>query len=165
MAARPTGWQSPGFTVFGLDGKSLYPALGTPVTYIQAGLNWEASGHAANWAETYYTIVTPRDPYLARDLTTAVTIDVGRDGVPVVAMVDTYNLPNWQDGSKTPHLPHAIAIVGYDNTANPPTYTYTETCGRACNRRGGNQDGQIHVIPQSKIVQALQNKAGFGFIW
>jgi len=166
MAARPTGWLSPGFSVFALDGKPLYPSLGTPITNIMAGLNWEASGHAAgDWNETYYTIVTPQDPYLARDLSAAVTIDVGRDSVPVVAMVDTFDLPNWQNGSATPHTRHAIAIVGYDNTANPPTFTYTETCGRACNRRGGNMDGQIHVIPQWQMVAAIQDPVGSGFLW
>ena len=165
MVARPTGWLSPGFTLFALDGKPLYPALGTPITNIQAGLNWEASGHADNWSETYYTIVTPQDPNLARDLRTAVMIDVGRDRVPVVAMADTNGLPNWQAGASTPHTRHAIAIVGYDNTANPPTYTYTETCGRACNRRGGNKDGDLHVIPQAQMVKAILDEAGSGFVW
>jgi hypothetical protein len=166
MAAQPIGWQSTGFTLFALDGKPLYPALGTPLSNIQAGLNWEASGHSlGNWSETYYTLVTPQDPSLARDLAAAVTIDVGRDQVPVVALVDTYDLPNWQNGDATPHIRHAIAIVGYDNTANPPTFTYTETCGRACNRRGGNQNGQIHVIAQSELVKAIQDKVGSGFVW
>jgi len=85
--------------------------------------------------------------------------------VPVVAMVDTFNLPNWQAGAATPHIRHAISIVGYDNAANPPTFTYTETCGRACNRRGGNQDGDIHVISQADMVLALQNQVGMGFVW
>ena len=85
--------------------------------------------------------------------------------MPVVALADSFNLPNWQDGDSTPHIPHSIAIVGYDNTANPPTFTYTETCGRACNRRGGNQDGDIHVIPQSDLVLAIKNTAGSGFVW
>ncbi len=165
MAARPTGWLSPGFTVFALDGKALYPALGTPITNIGAGLNWEASGHAIDWGETYYTIVTPRDPNLARDLTTAVMIDVGRDRVPVVAMVDTNGLPNWQNGTATPHTRHAVAIVGYDNTANPPTFTYTETCGRDCNRRGGNMNGDLHVISQAQMVNAIVDKVGSGFVW
>jgi hypothetical protein len=165
MAAQPTGWTAPGFAVFSLDGKTLYPSLGTPITNIMAGLNWEASGHSDNWNEAYYTIVTPQDPNLARDLTAAVMIDVGRDHVPVVAMVDTFNLPNWQAGSKTPHTRHAIAIVGYDNTAKPPTFTYTESCGKACDPRPGNHNGDIHVIPQSTMVKAIQNKVGSGFVW
>jgi hypothetical protein len=166
MAAKPPTWQSTGYALFALDGKPLYPSFGTQPANTVAGLNWEASGHNPNnWGETYYAPVVPSDPTLASDLTAAVMLDVGRDGVPVVALADSFNLPNWQDGDSTPHIPHSIAIVGYDNTANPPTFTYTETCGRACNRRGGNQDGDIHVIPQSDLVLAIKNTAGSGFVW
>jgi hypothetical protein len=166
MAAHPPTWQSTGYALFALDGKPLYPSFGTQPANTVAGLNWEASGHNPNnWGETYYAMVVPSDPTLAADLTAAVMLDVGRDGVPVVALADSFNLPNWQNGDSTPHIPHSIAIVGYDNTANPPTFTYTETCGRACNRRGGNTDGDIHVIPQSDMVLAIANTAGSGFVW
>ncbi len=87
-------------------------------------------------------------------------LDVGRDGVPVIAAVDAYDLPNWQAGSATPHTRHAVTIVGYDNTANPPTYTYIDTCGRSCNNRGGNGYGQLHVISQAQMVLSLQNCGG-----
>ena len=166
MNARPATWQSAGFAVFAKDGKTLYPTLGTPRTNIQAGLNWEVSGHdPASWPEAYYASVIRPDPTLARDLTAAVTLDVGRDGVPVIGAVDTYNLPNWQNGAATPHIRHAVAIVGYDNSANPPTFTYLDTCGRSCNNRGGNQNGQIHVIAQSQMVLAIKNTVGSGFVW
>jgi hypothetical protein len=65
----------------------------------------------------------------------------------------------------TPHTRHAISIVGYDNTANPPTFTYLDTCGRSCNNRGGNQNGQIHVISQAQMVKAITDGNGMGFIW
>jgi len=121
MAAKPPTWQSTGYALFALDGKPLYPSFGTQPANTVAGLNWEASGHNPNnWGETYYAPVVPSDPTLASDLTAAVMLDVGRDGVPVVALADSFNLPNWQDGDSTPHIPHSIAIVGYDNTANPP---------------------------------------------
>jgi hypothetical protein len=166
MSARPATWQSSGFAVFAKDGKALYPTLGTPRTNIQAGLNWEVSGHDnASWPEAYYASVIRPDPTLARDLTAAVMLDVGRDGVPVIGAVDTYNLPNWQNGSATPHIRHAVAIVGYDNTSNPPTFTYLDTCGHSCNNRGGNQNGQIHVIAQSQMVLAIKNTVGSGFVW
>jgi hypothetical protein len=166
MAAQPTTWQSAGFAVFAKDGNALYPTSGTPRTNIQAGLNWEVSGHDANgWPEAYYASVIRPDPTLARDLTAAVMLDVGRDGVPVIGAVDTFNLPNWQAGAATPHIRHAISIVGYDNNANPPTFTYLDTCGRQCNNRGGNQNGQIHVIAQSQLVLAIQNTVGSGFVW
>jgi hypothetical protein len=168
MAVAPAGWISPGIAIF-VDsrGKALYPTKGTPPRNIQAALNWEASGHATDWAETWYTTVSRADPTLARDLTAAVMLDVGRDGVPVVAAVDTFDLPNWQasPASKTSHTRHAIAIVGYDNTANPPTFMYLDTCGRSCNSRGGNGNGQIHVISQAQMVQALTDANGIGFVW
>lgn len=166
MSAQPATWQSAGFAVFAKDGKALYPTLGTPRTNIQAGLNWEVSGHdPASWPDAYYASVIRPDPTLARDLTAAVMLDVGRDGVPVIGAVDTYNLPNWQNGAATPHIRHAVAIVGYDNTANPPTFTYLDTCGKSCNNRGGNQNGQIHVIAQSQMVLAIRNTVGSGFVW
>ena len=166
MAVTPAGWTSPGVDVFvSGQGKALYPTRGAPPGDMQAALNWEASGHGASWAETYYATVHRWDPTLARDLTEAVMLDVGRDGVPVVVAADTFNLPNWQNGSKTPHTRHAISIVGYDNTANPPTFTYLDTCGRSCNARGGNQNGQIHVISQAQMVAALTADNGMSFSW
>jgi hypothetical protein len=166
MAAQPATWQSAGLSVFARSGKPLYPTSGTPRTNIQTGLNWEVSGHdPSNWTQAYYASVIRPDPTLARDLTAAVMLDIGRDGVPVVAAVDAYNLPNWQAGSATPHTRHAIAIVGYDNTANPPTFTYIDTCGRSCNNRGGNGYGQVHVISQAQMVLSIQNVLGSGFVW
>jgi hypothetical protein len=166
MASQPATWQSAGLSVFARDGKPLYPTSGTPRTNIQTGLNWEVSGHAASsWTEAYYASVIRPDPTLARDLTAAVMLDVGRDGVPVIGAVDAFNLPNWQAGTATPHTRHAVAIVGYDNTAKPPTFSYIDTCGRTCNNRGGNGYGQVHVISQAAMVLAIQNKVGSGFVW
>jgi hypothetical protein len=164
---QPPGWQSPGIAVFAnSNGAALYPTRGAPRTNIQAGLNWEISGHAEEtWATAWYASVIRPDPTLAQDLQSAVTLDVGRDGVPVIAALDTFDLPNWQDGAATPHTRHAVAIVGYDNAASPPTYTYIDTCGRSCNNRGGNQNGQLHVIAQSRMVLAIQDKVGSGFVW
>lgn len=167
MAMQPPGWQSAGEAVYAdASGKPLYPTIGAPRTNIQVALNWEASGHAAaGWAEFWYASVMRFEPTAARDLQMAVTLDVGRDGVPVVVELDTHGLPNWQAGAATPHIRHSVAIVGYDNAATPPTYTYVDTCGRACNNRGGNQDGQLHVIPQSQMVLAMQDTVGSGFVW
>lgn len=169
MQVTPAGWTTPGIDIMvDGEGKPRYPLLGATMADIKAALNWEASNHrVADSQDFYYASVGRWDPTLARDLQAAVMLDVGRDGVPVVAGVDTFGLPNWQasDPSKTPHTRHAIAIVGYDNTANPPTYTYLDTCGRACNNRGGNQNGQIHVISQDGLVQALTAAHGLSFVW
>ena len=167
MAIKPPGWQSTGISVFADNkGHALYPTIGAPRTNIQVALNWEASGHdPAGWSDFYYASVMRFEPRLARDLAVAVTLDVGRDGVPVVVELDTHGLPNWQNGKATPHIRHAIAIVGYDNAANPPTFTYIDTCGRACNNRGGNQNGALHVIAQAQMVKAIQDTVGSGFVW
>ena len=166
MAMQPPGWQSAGEAVYAdATGKPLYPTIGAPRTNIQVALNWEASGHASGWADYWYASVMRFEPNAARDLQVAVTLDVGRDGVPVVVELDTHGLPNWQAGAATPHIRHSVAIVGYDNTASPPTYIYIDTCGRACNNRGGNQDGQLHVIAQSQMVAAMQDTVGSGFVW
>jgi hypothetical protein len=167
MKVKPAGWTSPGVDIMvDAEGRPRYPLLGAPPADIQAALNWEASGHqASGWQDTYYTSVGRWDPTLARDLQVAVMLDIGRDGVPIVMAVDTVGLPNWQNGSRTPHTRHAITIVGYNNAANPPTYTYLDTCGRGCNSRAGNTGGQIHVISQAGMVAALTAAHGMNFIW
>jgi len=166
MAVLPAGWTSPGIDVFvGGDGRPLYPTRGSPPPDTQAGLNWEASGHARDWAETWYASVNKWDPTMARDLTAAVMLDVGRDGVPVIVSADTFFLPNWQAGSRTPHTRHSVTIVGYDNKANPPTFTYLDTCGRLCNYRAGNRYGQSYTISQAQMVKAVSQGNGMGFIW
>jgi hypothetical protein len=169
MAAAPAGWTSTGIDIYvDGDGVARYPTLGAPPRYMMAGLNWEASGQVqTGWQETYYAAVGRWDPTIARDLRTAAMIDIGRDGVAIIASADTYHLPNWQAANPddTPHIRHAIAIVGYDNTATPPTYTYLDTCGRQCNSRGGNRNGQVHVISQDQMATAITETYGMGFIW
>jgi hypothetical protein len=167
MQVQPAGWKATGIAVFAdADGKPVYPTWGASKEQIATGANWEISGHASDgWADGWYGPVNTGNKSMARDLNAAVMMDVGRDGVPVIGAVDVSYLPNWQSGSTTPHTRHAIAIVGYDNTANPPTYSYLDTCGRACNARSGNQNGKVHVIAQSAMVQAMQDGVGDGFVW
>ena len=148
----------------------LVSASGAPVAAARTldlmAINWEVCGHdPSGLADAWYTSVTNVDPTLARDLQMAVMLDVGRDGVPVIAAVDSFELPNWQAGAATSHIQHGVRIVGYDNAANPPTYTYIDTCGRSCDNRGGNQNGQIHVISQATMVRAIRDSGGSGFVW
>jgi hypothetical protein len=167
MAAQPPGWASTGIDVFSDQrGHPLYPTRGASPRSILMAINWEVSGHDPNgWSDAWYTAVTNVDPTLARDLQLAVMLDVGRDGVPVIAAVDSFELPNWQAGAATPHIQHGVTIVGYDNAANPPTYTYIDTCGRSCDNRGGNQNGQVHAISQAAMARAIRDTGGSGFIW
>ena len=165
-AAKPAGWTSAGLAVFAAAGKPLYPSTGTDRSTIQVGLNWEVSGHdASTWATAYYASVVRSAPFLAHDLNSAVMLDLGRDGVPVIAAVDSFYLPNWANGNATQHAGHSIAIVGYDNTANPPTYSYIDTCGHACNPRTANREGRVYVIPQSRLSLAMKYTSGAGFVW
>jgi hypothetical protein len=166
MEMQPPGWKSTGMAVFAINGKAIYRTFGASRANVQVALNWEASGHERhNWVNFWYTGVMRFSPNFAYDLKTAVMLDVGRDGVPVIPILDTYVLPNWQDGSRTRHVIHAVAIVGYDNTASPPTYTYIDTCARGCNSRPGNQNGGLYTVPQDLMVQAIQDTVGSGFVW
>jgi hypothetical protein len=167
MQSQPPTWRATGISVWADDrGAPYYPTRGASLESIQTGVNWEVSGRdPSRWVDAWYGTVNSYDQTLARDLQVAVMLDVGRDGVPVVAAIDTFDLPNWQDGASTPHTRHAVTIVGYDNTASPPTFSYIDTCGRACNSRGDNQNGQIHVIAQSQMVAALDDAVGIGFSW
>jgi hypothetical protein len=167
MNVQPPGWLATGVDTFtSSDGGPMYPTRGASPRAIAVALNSEIAGpNVANWASTWYSYVTKGDPTLAADLHTAVQLDVGRDHVAVVAAADTYELPNWQAGTATPHTRHAISIVGYNDAASPPTYTYLDTCGRSCNGRAGNTNGGAHTIAQSAMVQALQDSAGIGFVW
>lgn len=167
MQSQPPTWSATGVSVWADDrGAPYYPTRGASLEGIQTGVNWEVSGRdPSRWVDAWYGTVNSYDPTLARDLQVAVMLDVGRDGVPVVAAIDTFDLPNWQDGASTPHTRHAVTIVGYDNTASPPTFTYIDTCGRGCNARGNNDNGQIHVIAQSQMVAAIDDAVGVGFSW
>jgi hypothetical protein len=165
MSIQPPGWQARGIPVYAdAKGRPLYPTIGAPRTNIQVALNWEASDHNVfGWTEFWYAGVMRFEPTLARDLRAAVMLDVGRDGVPVVAELDTHGLPDWQGRDR--HVRHAVTIVGYDNDANPPTFTYLDTCGKDCNSLPGNQNGKVHVIAQSQMVVAIQDTVGSGFLW
>ena len=167
MESQPPTWGATGVAVWADDSRNpYYPTRGASLESIQTGTNWEVSGRdASDWASAWYGIVRSYDPTLARDLQAAVMLDVGRDGVPVVAAIDTFDLPNWQNGASTPHIRHAVTIVGYDNTANPPTFSYIDTCGRTCNDRSNNGNGQVYVVAQSKMVDALDDAVGIGFSW
>jgi len=164
---RPPMWSASGMANWvDSSGQPLYPQLGSSREDIMAGVNWEISGHdQSTWMNAWYQAVDRDDGAFDRDLQVATMLDVGRDGVPVVAAVDTFDLPNWQAGAATPHIRHAISIVGYDNTANPPTYTYLDSCGRNCNGRGSNRNGGIYVIAQSQMIAAMRDEVGIGFIW
>ena len=151
-------------------------------------LNWEASGHSSDWQNYWYTIsyvannaqnlrdhspdADPHNPnaQVAENvIKTRLESDIAV-GHPVIAQVNDGNLPDWAQSNAKGHG-HLIAIIGYDNTATIPTYTYVETCtSQACGTvqtDGPNPDGSgTHTIPQSELYQAMQEFPGEGaLIW
>lgn len=136
----------PNFSTAGLPSFSTYPSHGAILSDQRDVLNWEASGHASTWSTFFYQVVS------ASGLSSATLHhDITRDiygGHAVVASVNTAYLPNWSRS-----LGHAIAIVGYDDTAG--TYAYVDTCGKACNGASQATNGGIWHISQSRLYSAI----------
>ncbi len=137
------GWTIPGEVSFGN-----YPYAGTRTEDLRDTLNWEASGHnTSNW-QTFFYIKVPYSSLSASQLNSDVEYDLVHSAVPLVAVVTTSYLPSWSTGG----IPHAISIIGYDNTNS--TYTYVETCGSdGCGSKGQG----VYTISQSALYSAIQN--------
>lgn len=73
---------------------------------------------------------------------------------------DTYEFPTGR-----PHARDSITIVGYNNTACPSTYTYVDTCGLNCDSGGGNSNSQAHVITQTAMGKAIEDRSASGVAW
>lgn len=139
----------PSFSAAGLPSFSTYPTTGSSLGDIRDVLNWEASNHASAWSSFFYEKVS------ASVSSATLHSDVARDitgNHAVVVTVDTAYLPNWSRG-----LGHAIAIVGYDDSAG--TYAYVDTCGKACNGSSQATNGGVWHVAQSKMHSAI---AAFG---
>lgn len=152
------GWSTAGMVTF-----SSYPNAGTYLSDITNTLNWEASGHnTSNWSNYWYTSVS-NSGLTTSTLDGDITTDIGSFGYPVVAEVNTTNLPNWNHNG----IIHYITIIGYNNTNH--TYTYVDSCGTAC----GSMGSGVHTINQSTpdqygndLLDAIKNVgSGGGFSW
>jgi hypothetical protein len=149
----PPGWATPGLAEF-----SYYPTLGATLPDTRDALNWEISGHSPWWASYYYAVQPASgsrfsDAQLHRDVAWA----IGYDNVPLVAAVNTAYLPNWSRA-----LGHTIAIVGYDDVAG--TYTFLDTCGKACNGSAGNRNGGVYTIGRRSLYLAIASW-GTGYLY
>ena len=152
QVAVPT-WIVPGIDIF-----TSYPSPGATNPDTRDALNWEISGHAAGWANWYYVVQpTSGTRWSEAQLHADIAWDIGNDGRAVVAAANTAYLPNWNRS-----LGHAIAIVGYDDTAK--TYTYLDTCGRACNGSPNSRNGGIYTVGQHALYLAIASW-GTGYIW
>lgn len=139
--SRPPSFGSSGELGFGT-----YPNAGTRTGDILDVLNWEASGHnSATWKNFFYQLQNvPNDATLNHNI----VVDVANNIAPV-AIVDSYELPDWSHAHSNAHVSHAVAITGYDNTAG--TYTYEQTCDSDCYTHHGH-----YTISQSALEQAIQ---------
>ena len=145
----------PNFTRAGVCHFDTYPTTGSSTSDVCDSLNWEASDHATassycGSGSYFYTQVSG-----ATSFHTHVQTDVngtfnGWTGWALWVAVNTYEtstnrLPNWSR-----NVTHAIAVVGYNDTAG--TYTYIDTCGTRCNSSAGNQQtSRVFTVSQSVL--------------
>ncbi len=142
MDTQPPSFPTPGLPTFGAYYPGSHANAGTVINDVRDVMNWEASGHSSNWANYFY--ITQSDVGVtASTIHAEITRDIAQ-GAPVVAEVNTTNLPNWNQKG----IIHYITIIGYDDTKG--IYYYTDTCGTGC---GSNSSGGIHTINQSKPDQ------------
>lgn len=138
--------QPPSFGGPGELGFGPYPNAGTVTNDIVDVLNWEASGHnRATWKGFFYQVQNVPN---AAALNHNIVVDIANNVAPV-AIVDSYELPDWSHAHSNAHVSHAIAIIGYDNNAG--TYTYEQTCDSDCYTHHGH-----YTISQSALESAIQ---------
>jgi hypothetical protein len=135
---------------------------GTPINRWRDGVNWVASGQTQ--LNYFYVIAKPANLTQAQVLYD-VENDVAGVGVPILADVltgdGTHHLVGWTAGSG---INHSIAIIGYDNTVSPATYTYIDTCGPGCNDTG--TAAGVHTIHQSAMWALIQAETDSdGIVW
>jgi len=162
----PPSYKTPGEITYKSDGSN----DGTYPTDLRDALNFEASGRSTGtgWSTYFYDLVKNNDvnstpTQEAADEKTFhqdVASDISQ-GAPVVVEADTYYLPEWP----YTHILHWITVIGYDDNAK--TYTYTDTCGKAC---GSSQDGGLNTIDQHRLFSLAMNdqfmgNGNGGYIW
>lgn len=73
----------------------------------------------------------------------------------------TVSLPEWTTANG---VNHSIAIVGYNDSASPPNYTFIDTCGPGCNNTG--QSAGVKTVSQSIMWTLLRAETdNDGIIW
>lgn len=154
MKVNPPSFDEPGVVDFSVAGTK-----GANLQSVTEALNWELSGrNRATWKGYYYMYT------LASNTTKSSFINAVRSslfdlGSPVVVFLDTYDssterLPNWNRSVR-----HAITIVGYNNSND--TFTYTDTCGKAC---GSTTNGGTHTVSWDRVWERMRAWSGGGFI-
>jgi len=137
---QPPTWAYPGEVTFNKS-----TVFGT-LPDSRDALNWEASGHASNWASYFYAWVKVSSLTDAL-LNSYIRWDVYTAHAPVVVFVMTDYLPNWTRTG----LAHAITVYGFDDAAD--TYSYLDTCSVHC---GSSSNGGVHTINQTTLYNGIR---------
>lgn len=144
----------PNYSMAGIASFAQYPSTGSTLADARDAMNWEASGHAANYQQFGFTVVGAANMTAQRlhdDIKKMID-----GGHAVVVAADTAYMPNWSRS-----LSHAITVVGYDDSK--VTYKYTDTCGVHCNGSNNSKNGGVWTIAQSKLYDGIKADSG-GYI-
>lgn len=155
--------QPPIFGTPGIDVFTFYPTHGATLSDAKYAINWEISGHSSSYQNYFYVWQDSQGSnWTPSALHFHATWDISLDHAPVMVDVDTAYLPNWG----TSHIPHSIAIIGYDDIAG--TYTYVDTCMSQCRIGGGSQNTGTYTYSQSSMwiamTHGLMATAGWGYL-
>ncbi len=150
----------PTFSTAGVDGFSTYRTTGSKTSDICDSLNWEASDHASKSSycgsgSYFYAEVSGSTSFHSHVVSDVNASHDGISGWAVWVAVNTYassthHLPNWSRS-----VTHAIAVVGYNDTAN--TYTYIDTCGPHCNSSSGNSSSTREFTVSQSVLESIMD--------
>lgn len=142
-----------------MDFSTAYPTTGSTLATARDAMNWESSAHNVRGAwPGYFWAVVSTSSVTTSNLHADIVWDITQSGVPIVAAVNTAYLGNWGSGHS---VAHAIAIIGYNDTAG--TYDYVDTCAAHCSY--GSFNGGVHTITQTNLYNAIKSLSLGGFVW
>jgi hypothetical protein len=157
---RPTGvsWPYAGMLTWNIQPGT--GSFGTPLDRVRDTLNWETGGHQG--LNGWYVLVTAASITSSAQLQNYAHIDM-QAGTAFVVAANTYlsngeHLPSWSHS-----INHYVAVVGYNDAANPPTYTIMDTCGPNCSDRSPYG---IATVPQTWLYDMVKAVgSGGGVVW
>lgn len=135
-----------------------YPNADATFSDVRDALNWEASGHNANYFTFFYAVVGVSS-LSQSTFENDVQADIYTAHKPLIVSVNDYYLPDWNN--KNLGTSHYVTILGYN--FNNGTMTYDETCGQvSCDTQGPG----IYPVSISQLWAGIVNDNGNdGIIW
>ena len=158
----PDAWAYPGMMNWSvLPNSSQY---GTSQDRVADAVNWETSDRTS--INGFYFWKAASQISSSAALLSLVHADIAATGVALEIAVRTSDgvrhLPNWTAGGSK--VNHAVTIVGYDDSANPPTYQVMDTCGPGCNSTGNA--AAVHLIRQDWLYTLMKaDTQDEGVVW